>query len=50
VSHPAAPLGDEPDPVDPWPSLPDDDPLWTIPGAGFAADRVAQLEREQAGG
>jgi hypothetical protein len=50
VSHPAAPLGDEPDTVDPWPILPDDNPLWTMPGSGFAADRVARLEREQAGG
>jgi hypothetical protein len=50
VSHSAAPLGDEPDPVNPWPSLPDDNPLWTMPGSGFAAERVARLEREQAGG
>ncbi|MEU5781188.1 hypothetical protein [Micromonospora lupini] len=36
--------------VDPWPELPDDGPLWTVPGAGLDASHVDRLDREQAGG
>jgi hypothetical protein len=43
------PAGPKPQ-IDPWPALPDDAPLWTIPTTGYAADRLARLEREQAGG
>ncbi|MFC7710561.1 hypothetical protein [Micromonospora lupini] len=35
--------------VDPWPELPDDGPLWTVPGAGLDAPHVDRLDREQAG-
>jgi len=34
---------------DPWPRLPDDTPLWTVPAAGHSAERLTRLEREQAG-
>ncbi|MET8255414.1 hypothetical protein [Micromonospora sp. NPDC005197] len=36
--------------VDPWPELPDDTPLWTVPGAALDAGHVDRLDREQAGG
>ena len=46
----AAPAMEPPEnPEDPWPTLPDDGPLWTVPMTGYAADRLARLEREQAG-
>lgn len=35
--------------VDPWPELPDDTPLWTVPGAALDAGHVDRLDREQAG-
>ncbi|MEV1012400.1 hypothetical protein AB0I89_01345 [Micromonospora sp. NPDC049801] len=36
--------------VDPWPALPDDGPLWTVPGATLDAGHERRLDREQAGG
>jgi hypothetical protein len=33
----------------PWPDLPDDTPLWTIPATGYSAEHLARLDREQAG-
>ncbi|MGC4769844.1 hypothetical protein ACLQ25_12830 [Micromonospora sp. DT44] len=36
--------------VDPWPALPDDGPLWTVPGAALDAGHERRLDREQAGG
>ncbi len=36
--------------VDPWPALPDDGPLWTVPGTALDADHERRLDREQAGG
>jgi hypothetical protein len=44
VGRPASPA--EPDP---WPELPDDSPLWTIPPVPASADRLRRLDREQAG-
>ncbi|MGI5520630.1 hypothetical protein ACQEUX_06710 [Micromonospora sp. CA-259024] len=38
------------DAADRWPALPDDGPLWTVPGAALDAARLARLDREQAGG
>nr|WP_146218445.1 hypothetical protein [Micromonospora acroterricola] len=32
-----------------WPALPDDRPLWTVPGAALDATQLGRLEREQAG-
>ncbi|MEU0549857.1 hypothetical protein [Micromonospora sp. NPDC005979] len=36
--------------VDPWPALPDDGPLWTVPGTALDAGHERRLDREQAGG
>ncbi|MET8908150.1 hypothetical protein [Micromonospora sp. NPDC004551] len=36
-------------PRDPWPALPDDRELWTPAVAAYDADRLAWLDREQAG-
>jgi hypothetical protein len=33
----------------PWPDLPDDAPLWTVPMTGYSAEHLARLDREQAG-
>ncbi|WP_433528800.1 hypothetical protein ACQPYA_20990 [Micromonospora sp. CA-263727] len=36
---------------DPWPVLPDDRPLWSVPDPGGAdAEQLRRLDREQAGG
>lgn len=35
--------------VDPWPALPDDEPLWTTSAPPSDAARLARLDREQAG-
>ncbi|MET8233158.1 hypothetical protein ABZS77_21070 [Micromonospora sp. NPDC005298] len=35
--------------VDPWPALPDDEPLWTVAASAPDAARLARLDREQAG-
>jgi hypothetical protein len=50
VGSAAQPLNPAETPPDPWPALPDDGPLWTVPMTGYAADRLARLEQEQAGG
>ncbi|MFG3707106.1 hypothetical protein ACGF7U_20610 [Micromonospora sp. NPDC047670] len=34
----------------PWPALPDEHPLWTVPAADVDDERVRRLDREQAGG
>ncbi|NUR50533.1 MAG: hypothetical protein HOV71_20595 [Hamadaea sp.] len=36
--------------VSPWPELPDDAELWAVVPPLFTADRLARLDREQAGG
>ncbi|MGQ5261548.1 hypothetical protein ACTWLT_12385 [Micromonospora sp. ZYX-F-536] len=33
-----------------WPELPDDQPLWTVPGEALDAAQHGRLDREQAGG
>lgn len=38
-----------PDAELPWPDLPDDTPLWTMPTPGYSAEHLARLDREQAG-
>lgn len=35
--------------VDPWPVLPDDSTLWTVPGDALDATQLSRLDREQAG-
>ncbi|MBM0235482.1 hypothetical protein JNW91_29120 [Micromonospora sp. STR1_7] len=35
--------------IGPWPELPDDGPLWTVPGAALDAAQLDRLEREQVG-
>ncbi|WP_433533737.1 hypothetical protein ACQPZK_16145 [Micromonospora sp. CA-249363] len=47
VPIPAAAVGPG---LDPWPALPDDGPLWTVPGAALDAGHERRLDREQAGG
>ncbi|MGC4816464.1 hypothetical protein [Micromonospora sp. DT63] len=44
------PVGPASTAVDPWPELPDDTPLWTVPPAALDARHVDRLDREQAGG
>ncbi|SCF13786.1 hypothetical protein [Micromonospora chokoriensis] len=34
---------------DPWPALPDDAAVWTVPGDGLDAAHLGRLDREQAG-
>ncbi|MEO3774645.1 hypothetical protein [Micromonospora sp. B9E7] len=34
---------------DPWPALPDDGALWTVPGDVLDAAHLGRLDREQAG-
>ncbi|MDG4781668.1 hypothetical protein O7614_18610 [Micromonospora sp. WMMD961] len=34
---------------DPWPALPDDNALWTVPGDVLDAAHLVRLDREQAG-
>ncbi|MET8526353.1 hypothetical protein [Micromonospora sp. NPDC005172] len=36
--------------ADPWPALPDDRPLWTVPGRVLDTGHERRLDREQAGG
>ncbi|MET7822897.1 hypothetical protein [Micromonospora zamorensis] len=35
--------------TDPWPALPDDGTLWTVPGDALDAAQIGRLDREQAG-
>ncbi|MFI6255664.1 hypothetical protein ACIBCL_06035 [Micromonospora zamorensis] len=35
--------------TDPWPALPDDGTLWTVPGDALDAAQLGRLDREQAG-
>ncbi|WP_328382618.1 hypothetical protein OHQ88_08285 [Micromonospora zamorensis] len=35
--------------TDPWPALPDDGTLWTVPGNALDAAQLGRLDREQAG-
>lgn len=49
IRHAAEPV-EFADEANPWPDLPDDSPLWTLPATGYSAERLARLEREQAGG
>ncbi|MCZ7374575.1 hypothetical protein [Micromonospora sp. WMMC250] len=35
--------------ADPWPALPDDAAVWTVPGDGLDAAHLGRLDREQAG-
>ncbi|WP_433549870.1 hypothetical protein ACQP08_17815 [Micromonospora zamorensis] len=35
--------------TDPWPALPDDGTLWTVPGDALDATQLGRLDREQAG-
>ncbi|WP_406069960.1 hypothetical protein [Micromonospora sp. NBC_01638] len=35
--------------TDPWPALPDDATLWTVPGDALDAAQLSRLDREQAG-
>lgn len=48
VRHPAEALEPEAPHASPWPELPDDSALWTVPTRG-RDDRIERLEREQAG-
>ncbi|MEU7918609.1 hypothetical protein [Micromonospora zamorensis] len=35
--------------TDPWPALPDDETVWTVPGDALDAAQLGRLDREQAG-
>jgi hypothetical protein len=38
-----------PETGDPWPALPDDGAVWTVPGDPLDAAHLGRLDREQAG-
>ncbi|MCP2327993.1 hypothetical protein HDA40_006500 [Hamadaea flava] len=46
--HPPEVSGPEPV-ADPWPQLPDDTELWSAVPPLFTTDRLARLDKEQAG-